>query len=169
MQDGAWDKRCHSRLGQAACSTRLGVTAGHWPSHKGQCFGAPSLEPREVSGDDSRAQGVSSDLTKFSNATPLLSKHRGWPRPPRGRHPGHCMGKGSTEGSCTRSATQKCGSRKTRSQRGRSPQPGPAPGAGGPGAHRLCWAALCLWGIPVVSPESRQSLQNPTRSFHSQA
>lgn len=50
-----------------------------------------------MNGDDSRPQGVCSDLPMFSNATPVLTKHGGWPRPPQGRHPGHFVGRGSTE------------------------------------------------------------------------
>lgn len=47
IQDRAWDKRWHRRLGQAGCSSRLGVgAAGHWPGHEGQRFGALSLGGR---------------------------------------------------------------------------------------------------------------------------
>lgn len=56
----------------------MGVgAAGHWPGHVGQH--SPSLGGGE-NGDNSRAQGVSSDLVMFTDATPPLSKHGGWPR-----------------------------------------------------------------------------------------
>lgn len=77
IQDRTWDKRCHRRFGQAACSSRLGVRAA------GLAVEASASVPQASrgEGDHSRAQGVSSNLMMFADVTPPLSKHRGWPRP----------------------------------------------------------------------------------------
>lgn len=51
-------------------------------------------------GDEPRAQGVSSDLMMFADATPPLSKRGGLlglRSPPRGRYPSQHVGKESVE------------------------------------------------------------------------
>lgn len=162
MQDRAWDRRWHRWL----------PVAPGWVSLQdiGLAMEVRCSEPQEVSGDDSRPQGVSSDLTMFSNATPLLTKHKGWPRLPQGRHPGHCVGRGSTEGFLHKiSYAEAWIKENTQPER---PQPPAWPSS----SCRWLWRSLSPLGssVPlqhprVLSPGSHQSLQNPTRSSHSQA
>lgn len=89
-------------------------------------------------GDEPRARGVSGNLVMFADATPPLSKRGGLPglqSPPGGGIRASAWARRAQRASCTRSATQKHGSRKTHSQTDHSPRPGPSPGAG---SSELC-------------------------------
>lgn len=154
MQDRAWGRRWHRRL----------PVVPRWVSLQGIGLAVEvrCSEPQEVSGDDSRPQGVSSDLTMFSNATPLLTKHKGWPRPPRGRRPGHCVGRGSTEG-----FLHKISYAEAWIEENTQPE-WPQPPAWPSSSCRWLWSSLAPLGSSVPL-HSHQSLQNPTRSSHSQA
>lgn len=79
IQDRAVDKKVAQEVWPSCLSLRVGCRSCRALARP--CRSALwCTKPQGENGDNSRAQGVSGDLVMFTDATPPLSKHGGWPR-----------------------------------------------------------------------------------------